>query len=150
MFDFENSTTYVLTQLATANRNILESELIKLNLHSGQILILIALWKSDGQSQIELVKKLNLSAPTVNKMVQSLAANGFVECRKCASDGRLLRVFLTAQGSDCQDSIVEIWEKIDRQTYTSLTDTEKLILTQLFGKLRVNLSQNQSAKLIDD
>lgn len=143
--DFENSTTYVLTQLATAYRGYLERAMGKIGLHSGQIFILIALWKADGQSQIALAKNLNLTAPTINKMVKSLAANGFVRCEKCLADGRLMRVFLTEKGADCQDAVAEQWTKIEVQSYANLTETEKLVLSQLFVKLKENLSQNTAA-----
>ena len=140
--DFENSVTYILTQLAIAYRSYLERALGEIGLHSGQIFVLIALWKSNGQSQIDLVKNLNLTAPTVNKMVKSLTANGFVECRKCATDGRLMLVFLTEKGVDCQSAVAEQWNKIEVQSYSNLTETEKLVLSQLFVKLKENLSRN--------
>lgn len=140
--DFENSVTYALTQLAIAYRTYLERAMGEIGLHSGQIFVLISLWRSDGQSQIDLVRNLNLTAPTVNKMVKSLTANGYVECRKCETDGRLMRVFLTDKGVLCQSSVAEQWNKIETQSYSNLTETEKLVLSQLFAKLKENLSQN--------
>ncbi len=145
MFDFENTITYILTQAAVAYRNNLEKSLNTIGLHSGQIFVLISLWQNDGQSQIDLVKNLDVSAPTVNKMVKSLANAGFVECRKCQSDGRLMRVFLTDKGIACQDSVAERWVQVESFSYSNLTETEKLMLLQLFGKLRTNLKQNVNA-----
>jgi DNA-binding MarR family transcriptional regulator len=138
---FENSTTYILTQLAIANRTYLEKAMNAIGLHSGQIFVLISLWKVDGQSQIDLVKNLALTAPTVNKMVKSLAKNGYIQCRKCSSDGRLMRVFLTEKGIKCQSLAFEQWNKIETQSYSNLTETEKLILSQLFVKMKENLSR---------
>ena len=140
--DFENTVTYILTQLAIAYRSYLERALNEIGLHSGQIFVLISLWKNDGQSQIDLVKNLNLSAPTINKMVKSLIAGDFVECRKCSTDGRIMRVFLTEKGIQCQSLVAEQWHKIETQSYSNLTETEKLVLSQLFVKLRENLSRN--------
>ena len=139
--EFENSTTYILTQLAIAYRSHLERAMNEIGLHSGQIFVLIALWKTDGQSQIDLVKNLTLTAPTVNKMVKSLIKGGFIECRKCSSDGRLMRVFLTEKGVQCQSLAAEQWNKIETQSYSNLTETEKLVLSQLFVKLKENLSR---------
>jgi len=140
--DFENSVTYILTQLAIAYRTYLERAMGEIGLHSGQIFVLISLWKNDGQSQIDLVKNLSLTAPTVNKMVKSLTTSGHVECRKCETDGRLMRVFLTGKGVQCQSLVAEQWSKIEAQSYSNLTETEKLVLSQLFAKLKENLSQN--------
>lgn len=140
--DFENSTTYILTQLAIAYRTYLEKAMSAIGLHSGQIFVLISLWKTDGQSQIDLVKNLSLTAPTVNKMVKSLVKSGFIECRKCSTDGRLARVFLTDKGIQCQSLVAEQWGKIETQSYSNLTETEKLVLSQLFVKLKENLSRD--------
>jgi len=145
MIDFQNSVTYVLMQLAVAYRNTLERALSEIGLHSGQIFVLISLWKSDGQSQTDLVKHLSLSAPTINKMVGSLLTGGFVECRKCESDGRLVRVFLTEKGVESHDLAAEQWNKVEDQSYLTLTETEKLVLAQLFKKMKENLSQNVSS-----
>lgn len=140
--DFEKSTTYILTQLATAYRNYLERAMNAIGLHSGQIFVLISLWKTDGQSQVELVKNLALTAPTVNKMVKSLVNSGFIECRKCSSDGRLMRVFLTPKGIECQSLAARQWSEIETQSYSNLTETEKLVLSQLFLKLKGNLTRH--------
>jgi DNA-binding MarR family transcriptional regulator len=140
--DFEKTTTYILIQLANAYRNYLERAMNAIGLHSGQIFVLISLWKKDGQSQIELVNNLALTAPTVNKMVKSLIRSGFIECRKCSSDGRLMRVFLTDKGIECQSLAAEQWSKIESQSYSNLTETEKLVLSQLFLKLKENLSRD--------
>ncbi len=140
--EFENTMTYLLTQIATAYRTHLERSMNAIGLHSGQIFVLISLWKTDGQSQIDLVKNLTLTAPTVNKMVKSLVKSGFTECRKCSSDGRLMRVFLTKKGVQCQSLAAEQWSKIETQSYSNLTETEKLIFSQLFIKLKENLSRD--------
>ena len=140
--DFENSVTYILTQLAIAYRTYLEKAMGEIGLHSGQIFVLISLWRRDGQSQIDLVRSLSLTAPTVNKMVKSLTTSGHVECRKCDTDGRLMRVFLTDKGIQCQSLVAEQWSKIETQSYSNLTETEKLVLFQLFVKLKENLSRN--------
>ena len=147
--DYENSLTYVLTQLAIAYRSYLERAMNEIGLHSGQIFILISLWKTDGQSQIDLVKNLNLAAPTVNKMVKSLVVGGFVKCRKCSGDGRIMRVFLTQKGSQCQNQVADQWSKIEAQSYSNLTETEKLVLTQLFVKLKDNLNKNNTTSSAD-
>ncbi len=140
--DFENTVTYDLTQLAIAYRTYLERAMNEIGLHSGQIFVLISLWKADGQSQVELVKNLNLTPPTINKMVKSLMTGGFVECCKCENDGRVMRVYLTNKGREIEILVAEKWNKLETQSYSNLTETEKLVLSQLFIKLKENLSKN--------
>ena len=70
--EFENTVTYLLAKLSLAHRNLFEKAAVGAGLHSGQAFVLMELWKEDGQRQIDLASKLNLSAPTVNKILGGL------------------------------------------------------------------------------
>ena len=52
--NFEDTTSYVLTKTGTAHRNLLEKKMKEIGLHSGQVFVLMELWKRDGQRQIDL------------------------------------------------------------------------------------------------
>lgn len=138
--NIENTITHVLTQISISYRTNLEKAMNKIGLHSGQVFVLIELWKKDGLSQIDLVKNLTLAAPTINKMVRNLMSEDFVECRKCSADGRIIQVFLTQKGRDIQSAVAAQWETIEAESYSNLTDTEKLVLFQLLQKLKENTS----------
>lgn len=140
MNEFENTLTYLLTPVSNAYWANLEKAMNAISLHSGQVFVLISLWKQDGQSQIELAKNLNLAPPTVNKMVKSLNNSGFVSLRRGKSDTRLVRVFLTETGREIKGLVNEQWIKLEIQLLSNFTETEKLILVQLFGKLKENLT----------
>ncbi len=137
----EHSITYLMTQVSVAYRNNLQKAMNQIGLHGGQIFILISLWSVDGQSQTDLARNLGLSAPTINKMIGSLERNGFVENRKCGSDGRVMRVYLTEKGIASKIPVESQWEKLESQSFSNLTETEKLILQQIFGKLKDHLNK---------
>ena len=147
--NIENSLTYLLTQISIAYRNYLQQAMNEIGLHGGQIFVLISLWDKDGQSQIDLVKTLKLSPPTINKMVGSLARNGFVESQRCGVDGRIMRVNLTDKGRQSKASVESQWEKLESQSFVTLTETEKLILQQILGKLKDNLTKSLALSLSD-
>ncbi len=109
----ENSLTYLFIQISTAHQNILQKVMNEIGLQRGQVFILISLWKIDGQSQIDLVNHLNLTAPTINKMVGNLIKNGFVECKKCSQDGRMMRVYLTEKSIQIKSAVEEQWLKLE-------------------------------------
>ncbi len=134
--DIDNSLTYLLTQISTAHQNMLQKVMNEIGLQRGQVFVLISLWKINGQSQIDLANHLNLTAPTINKMVGNLVKNGFVECKKCSQDGRMMRVYLTEKSVQIKSAVEEKWLKSETQSFAFLTETEKLILTQLFGKIK--------------
>ena len=140
MIDFENTITYLLTPISNAYWANLEKAMNEINLHSGQVFVLVALWKQDGQSQIELSKNMNVAPPTVNKMVKSLIESGFIQSQRDTKDTRIVRIFLTKKGNDCKNPIEEQWLKLEVQILSNFTETEKLILFDLFGKLKKNLT----------
>jgi DNA-binding MarR family transcriptional regulator len=111
----------------------------EIDLHGGQVFILVSLWNSERQNQIELATNLNLSPPTIYKMVSSLIKGGFVECFKCKKDGRMMRVHLTQKGIEYQKLVEEKYIEFETDFFSSLTDTEKLIFIQICGKLKENL-----------
>lgn len=140
MVDLENTITYLLTPISNSYWTKLEKAMNEINLHSGQVFVLLSLFKEDGQSQIELSKNLNLAPPTINKMVKKLFEDDFVFTKNDQDDGRILRTFLTQKSFDSRSLIDEQWLKIETQIFIDFTETEKLILFQLFGKLEKNLN----------
>lgn len=140
--NIETSATFLLTQIAISFRNYLQKLMNEINLHGGQIFVLLSLWNTDGQTQTDLVKNLSLTAPTVNKMIGSLMRNGFVECQRCGKDGRMVRVYLTDKGRRAKSPAEEQWLKLEAQTFANLTETEKLIFLQLLNKLKENFGKN--------
>ena len=137
--DIENSLTYLFTQVSTAYRNQLQKQMNVIDLHSGQIFILFSLWEKDGKSQIELVRDLNLTPPTIYKMVDSLMRNGFVKSEKCTEDGRLMRVYLTDKGRQSKDAVETQLIFLEEDFFSVINQTEKLILMQILGKLKDGL-----------
>ncbi|HMS42842.1 MAG TPA: MarR family transcriptional regulator [Pyrinomonadaceae bacterium] len=129
---------FVYLQTANNFRNLLEKEVIQFGLHYAQISILGLLWETDGMSQKRIASTLELSQPTVNKMVKSLLQSDFVNCRQCNIDGRKMRVFLTDKGLFIKDDLISAVNKIQMEFFSSLSETEQLILKQIFDRLREN------------
>lgn len=136
---FENELIFSITQFTNAFRDLLDKALREIDLYSGQVYILILLWEADAQTQIALSQKLNLSPPTIHKMVKSLSRNNFVDCRRCESDARLMRVYLTEKGVEIRPSVERQWLAVEEKVIAPLTETEKLIFRQLIDKLKKGL-----------
>lgn len=129
---------YLIADLTTVHKNHLEINLSGFDLHSGQVFILFELWKSDGQSQMSIAKNLNLSAPTINKMVKGLAESGFLTLQRSKTDTRVVEVFLTEKGTEIRPEIENIWRLLEDKVLDKLTETEKLIFFQLMEKVLSN------------
>lgn len=130
---------FSLSQISTANRNVLEKLMNEIGLHSSQISILNCLWASDGQSQAEIARTLKLSAPTVNKMIGSLSKSNFVQSKKCKNDSRIVRVYVTKKGKDIQSQVIEKWLKLEDIILRDFSETEKMLFALLLEKLKKNL-----------
>ena len=137
--EFNLSINFLLNQVFIAYRSNLEKLLNEINLHSGQVFILIELWNEDGQSQNQIAKRLNLSAPTINKMIKNLARNGFLQSNKSTTDGRTSVIQLTEKGLAVRHQVERIWLDLEMDIYSNLTPTEKIVFTQLLEKIRTNL-----------
>lgn len=146
--EFKTSITYSFTQLSNNFRYNFDLKMNEADLHGGQVFILISLWNQDRQSQVDLATNLNLSAPTVNKMVKSLIERDFVECVKCENDGRVVRVHLTRKGIEYQKQVKEKYSEFETDFFANLNETEKLILSQIFEKLAGNSLKNKIPQTI--
>lgn len=128
--------SYRFSQIAGFQRNQMEKSLSQIGLHAGQVFVLMSLWEKDGQSQAELVRDLYVTPPTVYHMVVRLADAGFVELRKCETDSRLTRVFLTDKGLSIKSEVEEQWSKLEEYMFSELTEPEKMMLALLLQKVR--------------
>src|SRR3954463_14742035 len=100
---FEDTVSYLLARVSTAFRTSLERRMGEIGLHGGQIFVLFELWKQDGLRQVDIAKRLSLSAPTVNKMLKGLAEINLVTSSRLDDDGRSTRIFLTDRGFSIRD-----------------------------------------------
>ncbi|HVF29504.1 MAG TPA: MarR family transcriptional regulator [Pyrinomonadaceae bacterium] len=132
---FEETTAFLLAKATTAHKNALEKHVNSVGLHSGQVFVLMELWKADGQRQIDLAARLNLSPPTVNKILGGLLENDFVTRARYEDDARSTRIFLTEKGVNVRQDLEQAWDVLEHQTVLGLTDTEALMLKQLLQKL---------------
>lgn len=133
---FEDTVSYLLAKVTTAFRNSLERHMGEIGLHGGQIFILLELWKQDGLRQVDLAGRLNLSAPTVNKMLRGLIEINLVTRVRLDNDARSTRIYLTEQGAALRDDVEAQWLELEESCLVGLTETERLVLFELLGKLR--------------
>jgi len=63
-----------------------------------QYLVLLELWERDGQTVRELGTPLFLDSGTLTPMLKRMEAAGWIRRRRDVSDGRAVRVSLTAKG----------------------------------------------------
>src|SRR5829696_6724933 len=123
---FEDSVAFLLSKATIIHKNSLQKYANSVGLHSGQVFVMMELWKTDGQRQIDLSARLGLSPPTVNKILGGLLENDFETRARYEDDARSTRSFLTKKGVDVREALEQAWEELEQQTLATLTDTEAL------------------------
>ena len=133
---FEETVSFMLAKVTTAFRNALERHMGYIGLHGGQTFLLLELWNNDGLRQIDLAKRLDLSAPTVNKMLKGLIEINLVTRSREDDDARSTRIYLTPKGVEIRRDVERQWLELEGECLTGLTETERLVLFEVLGKLR--------------
>ena len=133
---FEETVSFLLARVTTAFRSSLERQMGQIGLHGGQIFVLLELWKQDGLRQIDIAGRLHLSAPTVNKMLKGLIEINLVTRSRIDDDARSTRIVLTERGREIREHIEAQWLELEENCLSGLTETERLVLFDLLGKLR--------------
>ncbi len=133
---FHKTVSHLLSGVATAHKSHLEKRLGEIGLHSGQVFLLMELWKRDGRRQVDLAAELNLAPPTINKTLTGLIDGGFVTRIRVEDDARSTRIFLTDAGNAVRESVEAQWLEIEEEILTELTEAERLILSELLTKLK--------------
>ncbi len=140
----QNDINSILSKLAISHRTVMEKLMCDIGLHSGQVQILIALWDTDGLSQAELVRKLCVSPPTINKMINRLTDSDFVENKHCPHDKRLKRVYLTKKAVDIQPKVNKQLKSLEDLILKDFSETESVLLPIVLSKIANNLqSENK-------
>ncbi len=136
LIKFEDTVSYMLAKVSTAFKSALERHMFMIGLHGGQIFVLLELWGQDGLRQIDIAKRLDLSAPTVNKMLKGLLDVNLIRRSKLDDDARSVRIFLTDLGRDMRSDVERQWLELEGECLSGLSETERLVLFEVLGKLR--------------
>jgi len=120
-------------------RAILSKQLGNIGLHLGQDVILRMLWEEDGQTQSELADSIRISGATLTRALQRMESAGLIERRACADDARMMRVYVADAGNNLKPALQTIWNDLDEQTFSGLTDDERVTLHNLLMKMYVNI-----------
>ena len=150
LIKFEDTVSFRLARVTTAFRNSLERHMGQIGLHGGQVFVLLELWKQDGLRQIDLAGRLSLSAPTINKTLKGLIEINLVTRARLEGDARSTRIYLTPRGRDMQRDVEDQWLELEESCLSGLTETERLVLSELLGKLRTTYTGHLEAETEDD
>lgn len=112
------------------------------NLTGSHGFILCWLKNSGGDVfQRDLEKKFNLRRSSATAMLQTMERNGLIRRESVASDARLKKLVVTAEGEEVCRIIHEDIMETERRLVQGLTEEELQALQNILPKLRDNLER---------
>ncbi|WP_221348215.1 MarR family winged helix-turn-helix transcriptional regulator [Streptomyces beigongshangae] len=125
----EGPLSYAVFQLARAHRGRAAAMLRAMNLHPGQELLLMQLYDRDGQTQAELLERVDLDHSTVSKSLRRMQDAGLLTREPARHDRRVMVVRLTAAGRAPQQSITDMWRTLEQISVRDLTPEQVEMFT---------------------
>lgn len=113
----------------------------KLGVHPGQLPVLKVLSRGEGITQRELAERIRVKPPTITVTVQRLEKAGLVRRESDWLDQRKSRIFLTAQGREIVDQMIEICQESEALLIGGFSDKELERLRGYFLRMMENLKQ---------
>ncbi|MFV0292432.1 MAG: MarR family winged helix-turn-helix transcriptional regulator [Paracoccus sp. (in: a-proteobacteria)] len=96
-FTKNQSAGYLLNHLARIFARGLAARIRPLGLTTGTFPALLELWETDGLTQKQLVERLDIEQATMANTLARMERDGLIIRKKDETDGRVQRVWLTAQ-----------------------------------------------------
>jgi len=97
--------------------------------------VLEALWYEDGQTAVELGQLLVLDKATLSGVLARMQGSGWTERRPDPSDGRVMRVFVTARAEDAREQLIAAREASDIEILSRFNLEEQLLLKRFLMAL---------------
>ena len=102
--------------------------------------VLRALWETDGMSQVDLARRLEVTPAAMVGIVNALQDLGLVARRPSQTDRRAVRVHLTPNGEGLRARATGQALQVDARALRGLSPAEVETMLKLMAKLRGNLA----------
>jgi len=97
--------------------------------------LLTVLGCGDGLSQGEFTQEYEMDPSRVTRTAQSLEADGLIRRERDPEDNRVMRMYLTEEGSEVLDRLPEINDQLRRRVHSVLSEEEFEELRRMLGLL---------------
>ncbi len=103
--------------------------------------ILRSLYERDGQHASELARAVGRAATSFTPNLDKLQNKGLIERRPDRSDRRAVRIYLTDQGHDLRDEVLESARQIDETIEGLFTQSEYMEFQNALARLQAIVDQ---------
>ncbi|MCK8464818.1 MarR family transcriptional regulator [Aliiroseovarius sp. S1339] len=106
-----------------------------LGLSIGAFPALLELWEKDGQTQKELVVRLDIEQATMANTLARMERDGLIVRKRDESDGRVQRVWLTDCTRSLRGPAIEAATAVNTAALSGLSEDEQRHLIALMQKV---------------
>ncbi len=118
----------------------IRKELEGKDIHHGQARVLVALLQQNSNmSQVELGNGLNITRPTVSRMLKQMEKTDLVKRSLDLKDDRITRVELTVKGLEMANIVKEVWDDINGDLLEWIPEKHHKLFDELLTAIRNNL-----------
>ena len=142
--DLSRNFGFLLTDVARLMRTIYDRRVKSLGLTRSQWWVLNHLFRGDGVTQTELADTLEIEKPTLGRLLDRLQAKGWVRREADARDGRVWRVYLTAEVEPAMRTLRTVAAELRRDALAGLSAAERERFVDTLLGIRSNLVRMQS------
>lgn len=114
-----------------------ESE--RVGISHGYRKMLMCLSHEDGITQLQIVKRTHLTAPTVSVALSKMEAEGLVIRRADEKDLRQMRVYITEKGREMDNFIRQKCQETEKIMLRGISEKEQEQLVSVLRKILKNL-----------
>ncbi len=120
-----NSAGFLVNHVARLFADGLKQRIAPLGIVPGQFPALLELWEHDGQTQKQLVEKLNIEQATMANTLARMERDGLIERKEHPEDGRAKLVHLTPKARAIRDQAYAAANETNAQAMRDFTDAER-------------------------
>ena len=135
----DNSFAYTLHDVTCLFRKHFDRRAIRFDLTRAQWRALKAIRRREGLSQTELADSLEMEAIAVGRVLDRLAAAGFVERRADPNDRRRWCLHLTAKAHDVTDDMEVLASELRYEALAGVSQADFEAFERVLAKIRSNL-----------
>lgn len=144
-FDKRQSAGYLANHMARLFATRLHQRIKPLGLAPAQFMTLLALWDEDGQTQKQLVEKLNVEQATMANTLARMERDGLVQRRPHPADARAQQVWLTNRARSLEEPATSAASAVNTDASSGLSRED---WSRFLGLMRevIDTLQNETGR----
>ncbi|MBX3595045.1 MarR family transcriptional regulator [Sphingomonas sp.] len=139
---------YLVHDVSRTRRTLMDQYMRPLGITRSQWTVMSALSRGDetGLMQVDLARLLDVGKVTVGGLIDRLENTGHVERRPDpGGDRRVKRVFITEQGYEILDKMIDVSEDLNQRILDGITPEELAITEDVLMRVKENIRKETMA-----